>query len=172
VPFIDHLAHAPLPQAAAEEGEGAVELVAVGTSRVVARSVISLRVLVLTATLTVEHSGAPLPTMRSQTGHMVKGKANTAVVDEVEGATGTHLHGKTHVKVACAPSTALRVVATRVAIAPFCTSRKGVHTTLLYKYASCQHTTSPLHVVRKRESFVSFTSQWSVSAQACSLLKC
>jgi hypothetical protein len=55
VSIIDHLAHASLPQAAAEEWEGAVELVAAGTSRVVARTVTSLRVLVLAATVAVEH---------------------------------------------------------------------------------------------------------------------
>jgi hypothetical protein len=80
-------------------GEGAAEVVAAGTSRVVARSVISLRVLVLAAAAAVEHGGTPLPPMPSQTGHMLKGEANTAVVDEVEGTADTHLHGLTRVKV-------------------------------------------------------------------------
>ena len=170
--FIDHLAHASLPQVVAEEWEGAVELVAAGTNRVVARSVTPLRVLVLAATVAVEHGGTPLPTIPSQTGHMVKGKANTAVGDEVEATMDTDLHGKAHVTVACAPFTALRVVAFRVTIAHFCTSREGVHTTLLYKarrLPTHDIATQPLHVVRKRERFVSFTSQWSVSAQARSL---
>jgi hypothetical protein len=120
-----------------------VEVAAVGTHRVVARSVISLRVQALAATLTVEHGGTPLPTMLSQTGHMFKGETNTAVVDEVEGTTDTHLHGKTRVKVACAPFTALRVVATRVTIAHFCTSREGLcaHNAVVQSTPARQRTT-------------------------------
>jgi hypothetical protein len=117
------LALCSLLQAVVEEGVGAVEVevVAAGTNRVVSRTVISLRVLVL---VVVEVGGTPLPTMPSQTGLMLRGEANnTAVVNEVEGTTDTHPHGKTRVKAACASSTALRVVATRVTIVPFCTSR-------------------------------------------------
>jgi hypothetical protein len=151
VSFIDHLAHASLPQAAAEEGEGAVELVAVGTSRVVARTVTSLRVMVLAATVAVEHGGTLHPTMPSQTGDMVRGQTNTAVVDEVEGTMDTDLHGKAHVTVACAPFTALRVVAFRVTIAHFCTSREGVrHNTVIQSTpAASTRATQPLHVVQK-----------------------
>jgi hypothetical protein len=157
VSTIDHLAHASLPQAAAEEWEGAVELVAAGTNRVVARIVTSLRVLVLTATLAVEHGGTLHPKMPSQTGDMVRGKHSKAV-DEVEGTTDTHRHGKAHVTVACAPFTALRVVAFRVTIAHFCTSRKGVrHNTVVKARLLPAHViaTQPLHVVRGSVSVLS-----------------
>jgi hypothetical protein len=133
------LTRCSLLQVVVEEGVGAVEVEAAGANRVVARTVILLRVLVLASVVTMEVGGTPLPTMASQIGLVLRGEANTVVVDEVEGTTDTHLHGKTRVKVACASSTALRVVATRVTIAPFCTSRLGVRRRLLYKHASCQH---------------------------------